>query len=61
MGFALVPAGTFAMGSTDGDREAGPAEKPRHTVTLTRAFYVARHEVTQAQWEAVMGRSPYDD
>src|SRR5258706_1278154 len=56
-----VPAGSFAMGAGNDDREAGPAEKPRHTVTLTRPFYLARHEVTQAQWEAVMGRSPYED
>ena len=29
-----------------------------HTVTLTRAFYLGKAEVTQAQWQAKMGRNP---
>jgi formylglycine-generating enzyme required for sulfatase activity len=61
MAFVLIPAGSFQMGSGDGDPEASAAEQPRHQVSITRAFYLARHEVTQAQWEAVMGRSPYED
>jgi formylglycine-generating enzyme required for sulfatase activity len=57
--FVRIPAGSFMMGSGDDDREAGAAEKPRHRVTITRPFYLARYEVTLAQWEAVMGSSPY--
>lgn len=57
--FVRIPAGSFMMGAGDDDREAGAAEKPRHRVTITRPFYLARHEVTLAQWEAVMGSSPY--
>lgn len=49
--FVLIPAGTFQMGSNQGvDRD-----KPVHTVTLTKAFYMCDHEVTQAEYEAVMG------
>ena len=33
-------------------------ESPRHQVTLTRAFYLGRYEVTQAQWQARMGNNP---
>ncbi len=59
MAFMLIPAGTFAMGAADNDREATAREKPRHQVTITRPFYIGKYEVTQAQWQAVMGNSPY--
>ena len=46
-----VPGGSFQMGSNDSlDYDASPP----HTVTLT-GFYMSRTEVTQAQWQAVMG------
>jgi formylglycine-generating enzyme required for sulfatase activity len=59
MEFALIPAGTFAMGSADSDREAMTFEKPQHQVTISKPFYLGRYEVTQAQWEAVMGSNPF--
>ena len=49
--FVLIPAGTFQMGSNQGYSD----NKPVHTVTLTKAFYMCDHEVTQAEYEAVMG------
>jgi formylglycine-generating enzyme required for sulfatase activity len=48
-----VTGGTFQMGSTIG----GVDEKPVHPVTLS-AFMVGRYEVTQAQYQAVMGSNP---
>ena len=42
------------MGSDDG----GSDEKPVHKVTLTRDFWLGKTEVTQAQYEAVMGTNP---
>jgi len=59
MAFVLIPAGRFAMGAADDDREAKAQEKPQHQVTITRQFYIGKFEVTQAQWLAVMGCSPY--
>lgn len=53
MEFVLVPAGKFMMGSADG----GTEEKPIHGVTIGRAFYLGRYEVSQYQWRAVMGRT----
>src|SRR4051812_1592563 len=47
----LVPAGTFMMGSPDG--EGRDDEHPQHQVTL-RSFSIGRFEVTQAQFKAVM-------
>ena len=56
MEFILIPAGSFRMGS---DKSALSA-KPVHKVTITKPFYLGKYEVTQAQWEAVMGGNPSD-
>ena len=48
----LIPGGTFNMG------EEGSATSLVHTVTLTKAFYLGKTEVTQAQWQAKMGSNP---
>lgn len=44
----------FDMGSSDGP----PTEQPRHRVKLTRPFAMARFEVTQNLYAAVMGSNP---
>ena len=54
MTFVLIPAGEFMMGSNDGDYD----ERPVHPVRLSRPFYLGKYEVTQGQWQAVMGRNP---
>src|SRR5215510_10432312 len=54
MEFALIPAGTFTMGSDTGD----PDERPVHQVTISKAFYMGKYEVTQGQWQTVMGTNP---
>ena len=56
LGLELVPveAGTFQMGSSDG----GSDEKPVHEVRITRAFWMGKYEVTQAQYEKLMGENP---
>jgi len=54
MDFVLVPRGSFVMGG-----DAGAAdEKPAHRVVITRPFYLAKHPVTQQQWETLMGTNP---
>jgi formylglycine-generating enzyme required for sulfatase activity len=52
--FVKIPAGEFAMGSANG----GDSEKPPHKVVISRGFEIGKYEVTQAQWEAVMGGNP---
>jgi formylglycine-generating enzyme required for sulfatase activity len=54
MQFALIPAGEFQMGSVNGFDD----ERPVHTVRISKLFYLGIHEVTQGQWEAVMGNNP---
>ncbi|MEO6390517.1 MAG: formylglycine-generating enzyme family protein [Pyrinomonadaceae bacterium] len=54
MDFVYVPAGSFDMGSVDGEAD----EKPVHRVIISQGFYLGKTEVTQAQWKAVMGANP---
>ena len=55
----LVPPGTFTMGCNAFDLgRCHSNESPRHQVTLTRAFYLGKYEVTQSQWQIVMGNNP---
>ncbi len=56
MEFVLLPAGTLQMGSSAS--EGYHDEQPVHTVHLTRPFYLGKYEVTQGQWQAVMGSNP---
>jgi len=58
MELVLIPAGSFMMGSPDSDPDASSLEKPPHEVTITKPFYLGKYEVTQDQWEAVMGSNP---
>ena len=45
---------TFVMGSDKG----AASEKPARTVRLTNGFSIAKYEVPQNLWEAVMGKNP---
>jgi len=46
----LIPAGEFKMGDDNA--------KPVHKVRITKPFYLGKYEVTQEQWQAVMGDNP---
>ena len=54
----LVPPGTFMMGASPGDTQASDDEEPAHEVTITKAFYLGRTAVTQAQWFKVRDTNP---
>jgi len=51
--FVLIPPGSFMMGSTN-EADEGPV----HRVTISKGFYMGKYEVTQAQWQSVMGNNP---
>jgi len=53
MEFVLILPGTFTMGILPDDSETTP-----HQVTLTKAFYIQKTEVTQGQWKRIMGGNP---
>jgi formylglycine-generating enzyme required for sulfatase activity len=59
MSFAWCPPGTFLMGSPTTESERKDDET-QHRVTLTKGYYLGIHQVTQAQWQAVMGSNPGD-
>ncbi len=72
MKFRLIPPGEFLMGSTPEEIEAAlkaagenqnwretiQSEAPQHKVILTQPIYLGVHEVTQRDYEAVMGANP---
>jgi formylglycine-generating enzyme required for sulfatase activity len=55
MTFVLVPSGRFLMGSPAGEQNRFPDEV-QHEVTLTQRFYPGKLEVTQAQYEGLLGK-----
>ena len=56
MEFRLIPAGEFRMGSESAEADAD--ESPVTHVRISRAYHMGKHEVTQGQWEALMGTNP---
>ena len=56
MEFVWIPAGKFRMGSTSS--EAFEDEQPVTQVRISRGFWLGKYEVTQTEWEAVMGSNP---
>jgi formylglycine-generating enzyme required for sulfatase activity len=53
-----IPAGKFQMGSSRAVyKDAADDELPRHDVRITRAFYLGVTEVTQGQYQSVMGNN----
>ena len=52
-----IKAGTFTMGSPEGELGRYSWEK-QHQVTLTKDYWLGKFEVTQAQYEAIMGKNP---
>ena len=57
MEFVLIEAGTFEMVSP-ATEEGRDNNERLHRVTLSQPFYLGKYEVTQGQWEAVMGSNP---
>ncbi|MDL2272918.1 formylglycine-generating enzyme family protein, partial [Desulfovibrio sp. OttesenSCG-928-I05] len=55
MEFVRIPPGSFMMGFNGSEFDS---EKPEHKVVISKSFYLGKHEVTHAQWAAVMGDNP---
>jgi formylglycine-generating enzyme required for sulfatase activity len=57
MQFALIPPGTFTMGSPADEADQDEDEDQRE-VEITEAFYLGIHAVTQQQYQRVMADNP---
>lgn len=59
-GLAWIPPGTFLMGSpeTEAERDVGGLDETQHEVTISRGFWMGRYEVTQGEYQEVMGVNP---
>jgi formylglycine-generating enzyme required for sulfatase activity/PKD repeat protein len=63
LNLALIVPGTYLRGSPVTPLGVGPyfnqaVAQPVHSVTISRPFWIGRFEVTQAQYQAVMGSNP---
>ncbi len=57
MKFEYIPPDTFMMGSLP-DEPGRDKDERCYEVTLSQGFYMQTTEVTQGQWQAVMGKNP---
>ena len=56
--FVKIEPGEFMMGCSTNDDGCKADEKPAHRVRITKTFEIGKYEVTQTQWQAVMGTNP---
>ncbi len=57
MKLVLIPKGTFMMGSPESE-QGRIGNENQHEVTISKDYYLGVYEVTQAQYEKVMGKNP---
>ena len=58
MEFVWIGPGTFQMGSPNSESGRDNNEKA-HEVEISQGFYLGKYEITQGQWESVMGETPW--
>ena len=54
----FIPAGTFTMGTPANELNRQADEGPQTTVTISRGFWMGKYEVTQREYQAVIGSNP---
>jgi len=57
MKLVLIPKGTFVMGSPESE-EGRQMDETQHEVTISKDYYLGVTEVTQGQYQKVMGKNP---
>jgi formylglycine-generating enzyme required for sulfatase activity len=55
MTMVWIEPGSFLMGAKNVEAGAQNDERPRHRVTISDGFWIGKYEVTQQQWESMMG------
>jgi formylglycine-generating enzyme required for sulfatase activity len=56
--YVLIPPGKYQMGYSYNDSKCSNYEKPAHSVTITRGFWIGQTPVTQAAYKNVTGANP---
>jgi formylglycine-generating enzyme required for sulfatase activity len=56
--YVWIPPGRFKMGCSARDNECASNEKPAHSVTITKGFWLGQTPVTQAAYQRVIGTNP---
>jgi formylglycine-generating enzyme required for sulfatase activity len=57
-GLVWIPPGEFLMGSTAEEAGRDPDEGPQTKVRITQGFWMAKYEVTQTEYQRVIGLNP---
>ena len=57
MKLVLIPKGTFMMGSPESE-EGRQENESQHEVTISNDYYLGAYEVTQTQYQTVIGNNP---
>ena len=58
MKLVLIPAGKFMMGSPETEKGRESNEGPQHEVNISKPFFLGVYEVTQEQYEQIIGKNP---
>ena len=58
MAFVWIEPGVFQMGSPESDSWGRDSERPMHEVRISSGFWLGTYEVTQGEWESMMGDNP---
>ncbi|MDR0579478.1 MAG: formylglycine-generating enzyme family protein [Campylobacteraceae bacterium] len=56
--FVFIPSGSFMMGCDEDNGFCWEDEAPRHQVIISKPFYLGKYEVTQKQWQTLIGHNP---
>ncbi len=56
--FCWIPPGSFLMGRYPGEQDSYSSEDPQHEVTFAQGFWMSKYEITQGQWQTIMGSNP---
>ncbi len=56
--FCWIPPGNFMMGRYPGEQDSYSYEDPQHEVIFAQGFWMSKCEITQGQWQTIMGSNP---
>jgi len=56
--FQLIKSGEFIMGYNESVKGGQNFESPEHKVVISKDYYIGKYEITQSQFEKIMGNNP---